>query len=50
MCLTTTPNEEVAQTLASATSKRGLNREAWAALLRVRTGPECPEDNLKDLT
>ena len=50
MCLTTTPNEEVAQTLASATSKRGLNREAWAALLRVRNGPECPEDNLRELT
>jgi len=29
--------------LASTTSKWGLNREAWAALLRVRTGPECPE-------
>ena len=26
-----------------ATSKQGLNREAWAALLRVRTRPECPE-------
>ena len=33
--------------LAKATSKWGLNREAWAALLRVRTGPECPEDNLE---
>ena len=29
--------------LASATSKRGLNKEVRAALLRVRTGPECPE-------
>ena len=36
--------------LASATSKRRLNREAWAALLRVRTRPECPEDNLRELT
>ena len=36
--------------LASATSKRGLNREAQAALLGVRTGPECPEDNLRELT
>ena len=35
---------------ASATSKRGLGREAWAALLRVRTGPECPEGNLSKLT
>ena len=35
--------------LASTTSKWGLNREAQAALLRVRTGPECPEDNLREL-
>ena len=42
-----TPSGEVAQTL---TSKRELNREVWAALLRVRTRPECPEDNLRDLT
>ena len=50
MCLTTTPSREVAQMLASATSKRGLNRKARAALLRVRTRPECPEDNLRELT
>ena len=35
---------------ASATSKRGLGREALAALLRVRTRPECPEGNLRKLT
>ena len=46
----TTPSGEAAHTLASATSKRGLDREAWAALLRVRTGPECPEGNLRELT
>ena len=40
MGLITTSRGEVAQTLASATSKRGLNREAPVALLRVRTGPE----------
>ena len=34
----------------SATSKKGLDREAQAALLRVRTGPECPEGNLRELT
>ena len=34
----------------SATSKWGLNREGRAALLRVGTGPECPEDNLRELT
>ena len=45
-----TPSRKVAQTLASATCKRGLNREARAALLRVRTKPECPEGNLRELT
>ena len=35
--------------LVSAPSKRGLNREARAALLRVRTRPECPEGNLREL-
>ena len=45
MHLTATPSE-VAQMLASATSKQGLNREAWVALLRVITRPECPEGNL----
>ena len=44
------PSRELAQTLASATSKQGLNREAWAALFRVRTGSECPEGNLRELT
>ena len=34
----------------AATSKRGLGREAQAALLRVRTGPECPKGNLRELT
>ena len=48
--LMATPSGEVAQTLGSTTSKRGLNREARAALLRVRTRPECPEGNLKELT
>ena len=44
------PSEEAAQMPASSTSKRGLSREAPAALLRVRTGPECPEGNLRELT
>ena len=35
--------------LASTTSKWGLNREVQAALLRVRTGPESPEDILREL-
>ena len=45
-----TPSREVAQTLTSTTSKWGLNREMRAALLRVRTGPEYPEGNLRELT
>ena len=50
MCLTSTPRGEVAQMLVSATSKSELNREAQAALLGVGIGPECPEDNLRELT
>ena len=50
MCPTTTPRGEVAQTLVSSTSKRGLNREVRAALLSVRIRPECPEGNLMELT
>ena len=44
------PSREAAQTPASATSKRVLGREARTALLRVRTKPECPEANLRELT
>ena len=44
------PSREAAQTSASATSKQGLGREARAALLRVKTGPECPEGTLRELT
>ena len=44
------PSGEAVQTPASATSKRGLGREVWAALLRVRTRPECPEGNRRELT
>ena len=50
MCLAITPNGEVALMLASTTSKQELNMEALAELLRVRTRPECPEDNLRELT
>ena len=45
-----TPSRKVPQTLASATRKWGLNGEQQAALLRVRTGPECPEGNRRELT
>ena len=44
------PSGEAAQTPAPATSKQSLGMEAWAALLRVRTRPECPEGNLRELT
>ena len=50
MQLTTTPSGEVAQMLTSTIKKQGLNREVQAALLRVRTRPECPEGNLRELT
>ena len=43
-----TPSGEAVQTPASTTSKRGLDREAQAALLRVRTGPECPKGNVRE--
>ena len=50
MYLTAASSGAAAQMLPSPTSKWVLNREAWAALLRVRTGPECPEGNLWELT
>ena len=45
-----TPSGEAAQTPAFTSSKWGLGREAQAALLRVRTRPECSEGNLRELT
>ena len=45
-----TPSREAVQMPASTTSKWGLGRESPAALLRVRTRPECPKENLKTLT
>ena len=44
------PSGEAEQMPTSATSKWGLGMEAWAALLRVRTGSECPKGNLRELT
>ena len=43
------PNREAAQTPASTTGKQGLGKESQAALLRVRTRPECPKGNLREL-
>ena len=45
-----TPSGEAAQTPAYVPNKRGLGREVWAALLRVRTWPECTKGNLRELT
>ena len=50
MCQTVIPSGEAAQMPSSTTSKRELGREAQTVLLRVRTRPECPEDNLRELT
>ena len=44
------PSEEAVQMPSPATSKQGLGREAWAALLWIRTGPDCSEGNLRELT
>ena len=44
MCLMATPSAQIHQ------QQSGLNRKAQAALLRVRTRPECPEGNLRELT
>ena len=44
------PSGEAVQTPALVNSKWGLGREVWAALLRVRTRPKCPEGNLRELT
>ena len=48
---TTSRDREVAQVLLLATSKLGLGRNAQAAssVLSVRTRPECPENNLREL-
>ena len=43
-------SREAAQMPAFNTSKRGLGREVQAALFRVRTGPEYPKGNLRELT
>ena len=49
MCLIATPSGATAQMLESHTSKPGRDREERAALLKIRTWPECPEGNLREL-
>ena len=48
--MVTPPVEKQRRCLHQTTSKQRLGGEAWAALLRVRTRPECPEGNLRELT
>ena len=50
MCPMVTPPAEKQRRRLCPPLARGLGREARAALLRVRTRPECPEGNLRDLT
>ena len=42
-----TPNTRICHQQAGGGG--GVIREEQAALLKVRTGPECPEGNLRDL-
>ena len=44
------PSGKAVQRPAPSTSKQGLGREAWAAFLRVRTGPKGPKGNLRGVT
>ena len=44
------PSGEAVQMPAPTTSKWGLGRMVRATLLRVKTAPECPEGNLRELT
>ena len=48
--MVTPPTGEAAQMASPATGKWGLGREARAAVLRVRTGPESPKANQSELT
>ena len=51
MHVTATNSGEGAQMFVSTARESGLDREVWAAssVLRVRTGPEFPRDNLREL-
>ena len=51
-CLIATASREVAQGLMSPTSEQGLGGEAGVAssVLRVRPGPDFPENNPRELT
>ena len=44
------PSGEAAQTPAPPLASGGWGGRPRAALVRVRTGPECPKSNLRELT
>ena len=46
---TTTPKGKVAQTRIGHQQEPGAGQGGMGCMLRVRTGPECPEDNLREL-
>ena len=48
--MVTPPAEKQRKRLYPPLAKQGLGREAWAALPRVRIGPECHEGNQSELT
>ena len=50
MCLTATPSRESSPDARIHHQQVGAEQGGTAALLRVRTGPECPEGNLRELT
>ena len=51
MCPTVTPPvEKQLRHLPQPLASGGWAGRRWAALLRVRTRPECPKGNLRELT
>ena len=49
MCLKATPSRKIPQLPALATNKWEWNGEERAALLRLKTRPEGPESNRREL-
>ena len=49
MCLTAIPSREVAPDSRLHHQQVGAEQGGVGCMLRVRTGPECPEDNLREL-
>ena len=49
MSLTATPSGEVAQTRIGHQREPGAGQGGMGCMLRERTAPECPDDNLREL-